>query len=46
MLDLKAIRRDPDPVRAALARRRDGRAVARRQLSARVEQRSVKVESD
>ena len=24
MLDLKAIRRDPDPVRAALARRRDG----------------------
>ena len=24
MLDLKAIRRDPEPVRAALARRRDG----------------------
>ena len=24
MLDLKQIRRDPDPVRAALARRRDG----------------------
>jgi hypothetical protein len=32
--------------RAALARRSDGRAVARRQLSARVEQRSVKVERD
>ena len=26
MLDLKAIRRDPEPVRAALARRRDGSA--------------------
>ncbi len=24
MLDLKSIRRDPEPVRAALARRRDG----------------------
>ena len=36
VLDLKAIRRDPDPVRAALARRRDGSdAAARRRAGAR-----------